>query len=67
VILLTGHIVIPLLLLTMRLENPPDWVLTATFLPLTAFLAVGLLRPVKGAIVGLMLTMGMLKSDAGGE
>jgi uncharacterized protein (DUF983 family) len=33
------------------------------FVPLTVILAIGLLRPVKGATVGLMLTFNMLKTD----
>jgi uncharacterized protein (DUF983 family) len=66
-ILVAGHIVVPLLLLTDRLEAPPLWVLWAIFLPLTLILTLGLIRPVKGATVGLMLKLNMLKSDADGE
>ncbi len=62
-ILITGHIVIPLMLLMQKTQNPPDWELGAIFLPLTLFLALGLLRPVKGGTIGLMLSMGMLKSE----
>jgi len=62
-ILIVGHIVIPAMLIMQRMEDPPDWVLAAIFLPLTLVLAVGLLRPVKGATVGLMLRLNMLKSD----
>ena len=46
------------------MNEPPTWVMSAIFLPLTCFLAVGLLRPIKGGTVGLMLTLNMLKSDA---
>ncbi len=63
-ILITGHIVIPLMLLLERTQQPPTWVMTAIFVPLTLVLAVGLLRPVKGGTVGLMLTLNMLKTDA---
>ncbi len=38
--------------------------MAAIFLPLTLVLALGLLRPIKGATVGLMLNLNMLKSDA---
>jgi uncharacterized protein (DUF983 family) len=62
-ILIVGHIVIPAMLITDRLYDPPTWVLSAIFLPMTLILAVGLLRPIKGATVGLMLTFNMLKSD----
>jgi len=61
-ILIVGHILVPLLLLTDRLEAPPLWVLWATFLPLTLILTLGLIRPVKGGTVGLMLRLNMLKS-----
>jgi uncharacterized protein (DUF983 family) len=62
-ILIVGHIVIPLMLITQKLYDPSTFLLTAIFVPLTLVLAVGLLRPVKGATVGLMLTFNMLKSD----
>jgi uncharacterized protein (DUF983 family) len=47
-----------------KMADPPTWLLSAIFVPLTVILAVGLLRPVKGATVGLMLSFNMLKSDA---
>jgi uncharacterized protein (DUF983 family) len=62
-ILIVGHIVIPAMLITQKLYDPSTWVLSAIFLPLTFILALGLLRPIKGATVGLMLTFNMLKSD----
>jgi uncharacterized protein (DUF983 family) len=43
--------------------DPSNWVMSAIFVPLTLILALGLLRPIKGATVGLMLTFNMLKSD----
>jgi uncharacterized protein (DUF983 family) len=63
VILVTGHIVIPLLLLAEKFANPPDWELAVTFLPLTLALALALLRPIKGAIVGVIVAFDMLKSE----
>jgi uncharacterized protein (DUF983 family) len=65
-ILITGHIVVPLMFMVDRMGEPPIWVMSAIFLPLTFFLALGLLRPVKGGTVGLMLNLNMLKSDASG-
>ena len=35
----------------------------AIFLPLTLILSLGLLRPVKGATIGLMLQLGMVRQD----
>jgi len=62
-IVIVGHIVIPGMLILERLEAPPLWVHAAIWLPLTVLLAVGLLRPVKGGTVGLMLKLGMLKPE----
>jgi uncharacterized protein (DUF983 family) len=61
-ILVVGHIVIPLLFVVDRLQLPV-WVMSAIFLPLTLVLALGLIRPIKGGTVGLMLNLNMLKSD----
>lgn len=63
-ILITGHVIVPLLFAVDRLYDLSDFALSAIFLPLTLFVSLGLLRPVKGATVGLMLTLNMLKSDA---
>jgi uncharacterized protein (DUF983 family) len=62
-ILITGHVVVPLMFAVDRMGEPPLWVMSAIFLPLTFFMALGLLRPIKGGTVGLMLTLNMLKSD----
>jgi uncharacterized protein (DUF983 family) len=63
VILITGHIVVPLMFIVDRMSEPPLWIMSAIFVPLTFFIALGLLRPVKGGTVGLMLNLNMLKSD----
>jgi uncharacterized protein (DUF983 family) len=52
VILITGHIVVPLALLTETALSPPYWVHAVIWGPLTLALALALLQPVKGAIVG---------------
>jgi len=62
-ILVVGHIVIPLLFIVERSEQLPLWMMSAIFLPLTLALALGLIRPIKGGTVGLMLNLNMLKSD----
>lgn len=62
-ILIVGHIVIPAMLIMQKLGDPPTWLLSAIFVPLTIILAIGLIRPVKGATVGLMLSFNMLKPD----
>jgi uncharacterized protein (DUF983 family) len=63
-ILIVGHIVIPLLFIVDRsADQLPLWVMSAIFIPLTIGLSVGLIQPIKGATVGLMLSLNMLKSD----
>lgn len=57
-----GHIVIPIMFMYDRAQNPPIWLLSAIFLPLTLGLTLVLLRPIKGGTVGLMLKLGMVKS-----
>jgi len=64
-IMVTGHIVVPLMLIVDRMGEPPIWLMSAIFLPLTLIMSVGLLRPIKGGTVGVMLNLNMLKSDAG--
>ena len=51
-ILIVGHIVIPAMLIMQKHDDPPTWLLSAIFLPLTLVLSLGLLRPIKGATVG---------------
>ena len=52
VILIVGHVIVPLALIVEIAYSPPYWLHAALWLPLTAGLAVGLLAPIKGAIVG---------------
>jgi uncharacterized protein (DUF983 family) len=51
VMLIVGHIVVPLMLLVETEIAPPYWVHAALWIPLTLGLTIGLLQPVKGAIV----------------
>jgi uncharacterized protein (DUF983 family) len=53
VILIVGHLVVPLALEVEIVFAPPYWVHVVLWLPLILALALGLLQPVKGAIVGL--------------
>jgi len=52
VILITGHIIVPIALIVESEFSPPFWVHAAVWGPLTLAMALGLLQPVKGAIVG---------------
>jgi len=60
VVFLVGHIVIGTQVLVDGMANLSLWTEAAIFLPLTLLLALGLLRPVKGATIGLMLQLGMV-------
>jgi uncharacterized protein (DUF983 family) len=52
VVLIVGHVIVPLVLIVEIAWSPPYWLHAAIWLPLTVGLAVGLLTPIKGAIVG---------------
>jgi uncharacterized protein (DUF983 family) len=67
VILITGHIVIPAMLFTQKWADPSNLTLTLIFVPLTLVLALGLLRPVKGGVLAVLVTMGMLEGTPTGE
>lgn len=59
VIVIVGHIVVPLSLSMEMAFAPPFWLHAAIWLPLTTLLTVGLLQPIKGAIVGWQWANGM--------
>ncbi len=65
-ILVRTHVVMPLMFVIGRMREPPLWVMSAIFLRPRLLLAVGLLRPIKGDTVGLMLTPNLLKTDTAG-
>ena len=60
----TGHVIVPGMLILERAATPPLWVHAAIWVPLALVMSLGLLRPIKGATVGLMMKLGMMKSDA---
>jgi uncharacterized protein (DUF983 family) len=59
VILVVGHIVVPAALVLENAYRPPFWVQYAIWLPVTTALALGLLRPIKGAVVALQWALRM--------
>jgi uncharacterized protein (DUF983 family) len=59
VIVIVGHIMVPLTLYAETHYAPSYWVHLALWLPLTLGMTLGLLRPVKGLIVALQWRMGM--------
>jgi uncharacterized protein (DUF983 family) len=58
-IMIVGHIIVPLMLWTERHYAPSVLLYALIFLPLTTALAMALLRPVKGATLGLMMRLGL--------
>jgi uncharacterized protein (DUF983 family) len=61
-ILIVGHLILGGMLALEKAVAPPVWVHAVIWLPLTAILSLALLRPIKGATVGLMLKLRMLKT-----
>lgn len=51
-IAIVGHVVVPLALAVEVAYTPSYWIHAAIWLPLTLLLSLGLLQPIKGAIVG---------------
>ena len=52
VILIVGHIVVPLALLVEKLYQPPHWLAFSIWLPLTLLMSLVLLQPIKGVVNG---------------
>jgi uncharacterized protein (DUF983 family) len=59
VIVIVGHIVVPLALLIETNYSPPIALQLAIYLPLTIFASLALLQPVKGAVVGMQWALRM--------
>lgn len=59
VIVIVGHIVVPLALAIEKLAAPAIWLQLAIYLPMTLVLSVLLLPPVKGAVVGMQWALRM--------
>jgi uncharacterized protein (DUF983 family) len=59
VIILLGHIVVPIAMWIEVAYSPAYWLQAAIGLPLIAGMAIGLLQPLKGAVVALQWHMGM--------
>lgn len=59
VILIVGHVVVPLVLMVEIAFEPAYWVHAALWGPLIIILGLGLLQPIKGAIVALQWKIGM--------
>lgn len=62
-IFIVGHLLIPFLYWYETGYNASLGVLAAIFIPLALVMTLVLLRPVKGATLGLMLKLGMVKPE----
>ncbi|MEJ0026400.1 MAG: DUF983 domain-containing protein [Rhizomicrobium sp.] len=59
VIVIVGHVVVALALAVEATFSPPLWVHALLWTPLTLGLALGLIQPVKGAVVAFQWQQGM--------
>jgi len=59
VILLLGHLIVPGMASVEMNFHPPMWVHLAAWLPLVLLLGIGLLQPVKGAVIAYQWWHGM--------
>jgi uncharacterized protein (DUF983 family) len=66
VIFIVGHIVVSLVLAVEMAYQPSYWIHGLLWVPLTLMLALALLPPVKGAVVGLQWALRMHGFDGNG-
>ena len=59
VIIITGHILVPIVLAVETIFAPPMWLSIPLWLTVAASVSAGLLQPVKGAVVALQWQLGM--------
>jgi uncharacterized protein (DUF983 family) len=59
VIVIVGHILVPVILWIEIDYAPPVWLQLSIYLPLTLFASLALLQPVKGAVVGFQWALRM--------
>jgi uncharacterized protein (DUF983 family) len=57
--MIVGHILIPAVVIVERIWHPDMWLQLVCWIPITFLLTIGLLQPVKGAIVGLQWALHM--------
>ena len=66
VIVIVGHLVVPLALLIETNYSPPVALQLEIYLPMTLILSLVLLQPVKGAVVGIQWALRMHGFDENG-
>jgi uncharacterized protein (DUF983 family) len=57
--MIVGHLLIPIVVIVERVWQPEIWLQLAFWIPATFLLTIGLIQPVKGAIVGLQWALKM--------
>lgn len=62
-IFITGHIIVPLVLVVERIYAPATWVHMAIWMPLTLGLTLMILPRVKGALIGLQWALNLRQDD----
>ena len=65
VIFLVGHLLVPIVFWVERVYEPPMWLHMVVWLPLFTLLCMLMLRPIKGAVVGWMVTLGFTGEEHG--
>lgn len=63
-ILITGHVLVPLFILTDRAYAPPLWLESVIWLPATVIMCLALLPSMKSATVGLCWATNMVRSES---
>lgn len=66
-VLILGHIIVSVVLAVEIAWTPPLWVHMALWIPLTSALALAMLPPIKGALVGLQWALYMHGFDPDAE
>ena len=59
VIVIVGHLLVPVILLIETDYSPPVWLQLSIYLPFTVIASLLLLQPVKGAVVGMQWELRM--------
>ena len=60
-VFIVAHVVVGGMFAIYQAYDPPFWVQGAIWLPVTVVLSLALLRPIKGATLGLLLKLGLNK------
>ena len=58
-ILLTGHLMAPVIIVLGKMESLPEWAMMLIVLTLAASLIAAILRPAKGGVIALQWWLGM--------